>query len=315
MVPRALAAIAIAGCSSNGGRYFASPMFFDHDVSSAPRAADSATIIASLDDAGGWGNGDRLTIDFSMDVLVADASTPRRAFAPTSDWVSPDCDRAPVPLPDGGNVEGETGYACTGGGDCHLLVVDKDAGELFEMWRADATATAFIGGCLAVWHLKDRYGDALRGDQCTSADAAGLPIAPLLFDADEVAAGSIDHALRFVLPNDRVRRGFVRPATHATDTTGAPTAPYYGVHLRLRADYPIDTLPSEGAKVVARALQRYGMFHADGGEIAITARDDRRTSAKWAGLLGEHDLEALRVDDFEVIDHGAAIALTYDCTR
>src|SRR5262249_29496002 len=173
----------------------------------------------------------------------------------------------------------------------------------------------FFGGCLAVWSLGGPYTDTLRGDQCTSADAAGYPISPLLFTADEVKAGHIDHAIRFILPNDRVRRGFVRPATHGTSTTGGTNAPYYGVHLRLRADYPVDSLPSEGGKVVARALQKYGMYHADGGNIALTAQSDRYTTAKWAGLLDAHDLGALTVDDFEVIDHGAAITLTGDCAR
>src|SRR5262249_61534684 len=99
--------------------------------------------------------------------------------------------------------------------------------------------------------------------QCPSADAAGYPIAPLLFTADEVAAGHIDHAIRFTMPNDRVRRGYTRPATHGTDTSGTGSMPYYGVHLRLRADYPVDSLPSAGAPVVARALQTYRMVHAD----------------------------------------------------
>ena len=128
-------------------------------------------------------------------------------------------------------------------------------------------------------------------------------------------AGRIDHAIRFILPNDRIQRGYVRPATHGTNTTGGATAPYYGVHLRLRADYPIDTLPSEGAKVVARALQKYGMYHADGGNIALTGQSDRYTTAKWDGLLDPHDLAALDVEDFAVIDHGAPIELTLDCVR
>lgn len=117
------------------------------------------------------------------------------------------------------------------------------------------------------------------------------------------------------MPNDRPRRGFVPPATHGTDTSGPEGAPYYGVHLRLRRDYPLDELPNEGARVVARALQHYGMYHADGGEIALTAQSDRHTNAKWDGLLGPHDLGALTVEDFEVIDHGAPIELTYECER
>jgi hypothetical protein len=304
-----------AGSGDPGGPYFDHAMFWNRDVSSAPVAADSAQIIGALRAAGGWGNYDRFQIDFSFDVLVADGATPKRTFTPTADFYTPDCDVAQVPLPDGGNVEAETGYACTHGGDCHLLVVDRDAGKLYEMYRADVENGAFTGGCLAVWNTHQAYGDTLRGDQCASADAAGLPIAPMLFTADEVAAGEIAHAIRFTLPNDRVRKGFVRPATHATNTTGLPGAPYYGVHLRLRADYPVDSLPSEGAKVVARALQKYGMVHADGGEIALTAESDQRTVAKWSGLLGAQDLRSLAVEDFEVIDHGPAIKLTADCMR
>jgi serine/threonine-protein kinase len=304
----------VACGSEQGGPYFDNAMFFDHDVSSAPKAADSDQIIGALRAAGGWGNSDRFAIDFSFDVLAGDGA-PMRTFSPNADFYTPDCDAAPVPVPDGGNVEGEAGYACTQGGDCHLLVFDKSAGKLYEMYRADIEGSAFSGGCLAVWNTHEAYGDKLRGDQCTSADAAGLPIAPLLFTADEVAAGHIDHAIRFTLPNDRIRQGFVRPATHASSTNGLAGAPYYGVHLRLRADYPIDSLPSEGARVVARALQTYGMFHADGGDIVLTAQSDRRSQTSWSGLLGAQDLQALAVEDFEVIDHGPMITLTNDCMR
>jgi serine/threonine-protein kinase len=302
------------GGTGTSGPFFEQPMFFNRDVSGATPASNSDAMIASLRAAGGWGNGDLMQIDFSMDVLQADASTPMRTFTPTGDFYEPDCDHVQVPVPEGGNLEGEQSYACTSDGDCHLLVFDESAGKLYEMWRADMSGE-FAGGCLAVWDSTIAYGDTLRGDQCTSADAAGFPISPLLFTADEVAAGEIDHAIRFILPNDRIQRGYVRPATHGTDTSGDADAPLYGVHLRLRADYPIDSLPSEGAKVVARAMQKYGMYHADGGNIALTGQSDRYTTAKWEGLLEPRDLGALAVEDFDVIDHGGRIELTFDCVR
>jgi len=171
------------------------------------------------------------------------------------------------------------------------------------------------GGCLAVWQAGRTYDEALRGDQCASADGAGFPIAPLLFTADEVAAGVIPHAIRFVLPNDRIQRAFVRPATHGTETTGAPDAPPYGVALRRRADYPLGTLPGPGAVVVARALQTYGMYLADGGDIALTAQADTAGGARWAGLLAADALARLRVEDFVVVDHGEPLALTFHCDR
>jgi serine/threonine-protein kinase len=299
-----------------GGPYFPQGAFWDQDVSGMAPAGNSDAIIGSLRSAGGWGNGDVFQIDFSIEVLRVDGASPaKRSFNPTDDFYEPDCDAVPMPVPTGGNLEGEDGYECTGDGDCHLIVWAPDEQRLYEMWRANIVGSTFDGGCLAVWNTSMNYGPTGRGDQCTSADAAGFPIAPLLFTADEVAAGRIDHAIRFILPNNRIRRGYVRPATHGTDTTGDAEAPSYGVHFRLRADFPLDSLPSEAARTVARALQRYGMYHADGGNIALTAASDRRTTAKWDGLLGPRDLSAFAVEDFEVIDHGAPITLTYDCER
>ncbi|MBA2543827.1 MAG: hypothetical protein H0V17_29555 [Deltaproteobacteria bacterium] len=296
------------------GAYFSESMFFDQVATNLPKAANSASMLASVKSAGGWGTG-AIQIDFTIDVLTAGSSAEMKSFEPTDNFWAPDCDLVPVPIPAGGNVENEDGYECTSGGDCHLIVHQPSTNKLYEMLGASISGARFDGGCLVVWDTATTYSDTLRGDQCTSADAAGFPIAPLLFTADEVAAGEINHAIRFILPNNRVKRGFMRPATHGSDTTGGSDAPPYGMHLRLRADYPIDSLPTEGAKVVARAMQTYGMYHADGGNIALTAQSDRHTTAKWEDHLGPFDLDALAIDDFEVLDHGGMIPLTYDCVR
>lgn len=301
------------------GPFFQKPMFFDTDVSTAPVAGNSGAILSSLRAAGGWGNGDKFQIDFSINVLGADAATPHKAFAKGADWADPDCDVADVPIPDGGNVEGNGGYACADGGDCHLLVMDEAAHTLYELWEASiessGSGATFTASCLAKWDTSIAYTNTLRGAQCTSADAAGFPMAPMLFTADEVAAGSIDHAIRFILPNDRLQQGYVAPATHGTRTSGGADAPFYGFQLRLRADFDLASLPSDGARVVAKALQKYGMYQADGGNIALTGRDDRGSTAKWADVLDSHDLASLKVEDFEVIDNGPEIPLTLDCAR
>lgn len=256
-----------------------------------------------------------MQIDFSIEVLDATPTTPYLTFNPTSDFFTPDCDHVPMPVPPGGALEGETGYACLSDGDCHLIVADWQRMQLFEMWRADIRGSVFNGGCLAVWDMTRVYGPSGRGEQCTSADAAGYPIAPLLFSADEVQAGEIAHAIRFILPNAEIRKGFyVHPATHVGGPGGPASAPPYGARLRLRADYPISTLP-KGAQVVARAMQRYGMLLADGGQIALTARSDRFTKAKWSGLLGALDLSALKPSDFEMVAGGTRITVTNDCVR
>lgn len=305
-----------AACTPQGEYFFPRAAIWYQDISFAPVDSQSPAVISWLDSAGGWGGG-RMQIDFSIKVLHAAPGTPRRTFVRTGDWYSPDCDHVPVPVPPGGALEGESGYACLSDGDCHLIVVDSAARQLFEMWRANIEGPTFYGGCLAVWDMNRVYGPSARGEQCTSADAAGFPIAPLLFTADEVQAGWIDHAIRFILPNSRIqRRVYVHPATHSTNaTTGAANAPPYGARLRLRADFPLQTLPNEGARVVARAMQRYGMFLADAGTIALTAQNDTFTAASWSGLLGPHDLQAIDVTDFEMVEAGLRYNYTGDCVR
>jgi serine/threonine-protein kinase len=139
----------------------------------------------------------------------------------------------------------------------------------------------------------------------------------MLVTADEVAAGNIPHAIRFILPNARIRGGnvFVHPGTHTTGaTSGGSNAPPYGVHFRLRANYPIGNL-SSGAQVVAKAMQKYGMLLADGGNIALTFASDQFTQHKWSAVnVTSQSLTALAVSDFEVVDLGSTVS-TGGCTR
>jgi serine/threonine-protein kinase len=315
-----------SGTTPGSGLFPASAPWYQ-DISKAATDAESAQVIAGLQTRGGWGAGS-FRIDFSIELLHADTSVTPRAFTKTGDFYDPDCDFVPVPVPPGGRLEGETNYTCASDGDCHLLVVQGS--KLYEMWRANisggsATGTPFNGGCLAVWDLTRNYWAAAtppapfsRGDQCTSADAAGYPIAALLFSADEVKSGTLNHAIRFILPNDRIRKGaYVHPATHSGAGKGTPTPDLvpYGAHLRLKASFDLTKLPNEGARTVARALQRYGMFLADGGNIALTAQADTLTTAKWDGLLGSQDLKSILVTDFEMVEGGPRIPLTLDCAR
>jgi serine/threonine-protein kinase len=105
---------------ASASAYFPPEAVWYRDVSTAPLDAQSAAVIAYLDRVG-WGLG-RMQIDFSIEVLAADAATPLRPFTPTEDHFSPDCDTEPVPVPPGGALEGEDGYECRGDGDCHLIV-------------------------------------------------------------------------------------------------------------------------------------------------------------------------------------------------
>ncbi|HTU50285.1 MAG TPA: hypothetical protein VMF56_06805 [Acidobacteriaceae bacterium] len=297
--------------------YFPAGAIWTQDISGAPVSPQSSTIIDWLAGAGGWGSG-AIHIDFSIRVLEAKASTPWVPFKPSEHFYLPDSDLTKTfPLPTGGGAEGHAGYKCpTAQEDCHVIVVDRVRQKLYETWGATFDGNALQATILAIWDLKRIYPLSGRGLQCSSADAAGFPIAPLLFNADELARGHIDHAIRFILPNDRIRAGvFVPPATHAGGPKGPKNAPPYGIHLRLKASYNVFQL-KPAAQVVARAMQKYGIYLADGGNEALTAQSDADTQIKYADVgFGSNDLRALKVTDFEVLDFMPPIRLTYDCER
>jgi serine/threonine-protein kinase len=293
--------------------YFPAGAIWTKDISHAPLDPQSSTIIAWLADAGGWGFG-KMNVDFGLRVLQANANTPFVPFRKGPGFYNEDSDVvSTIPLPAGGGIEGVQGYQCPDG-DCHLIVADRSHGKLYEAYQANYADGALSANDLAVWDLNRIYPPSGRGDQCTSADAAGFPIAPLLFNADELAAGSINHAIRFILPNPRIRAHvFVHPATHAGNPLGPVTAPPMGAHFRLKASFDLSKL-TPAAQVVARAMQKYGMFLSDGGNMALTAQNDRDTTAKYTDMdFGSHDLQALKVTDFEVLELGTPIRRGGDC--
>ena len=63
----------------------------------------------------------------------------------------------------------------------------------------------------------------------------------------------------------------------------------YGARLRIRDDRLTAVLAavhSDAARVVVHAMHDYGIILSDGGNIALTAEDDERTTAKWDTVMG-----------------------------
>ncbi|TDR46492.1 hypothetical protein DFR29_10323 [Tahibacter aquaticus] len=313
---------------------------WNRNIAGAALHPQSADMIATLSGLGGFGFG-RLQIDFAMNVVRAAAGSPTRSIVdyPYDDYYSPDCEPlgSSMPVPANAAIEGNSGLTCDNeNDDCHLLVVQGDT--VFEAYHVTASGSGSLEAqCLVKWHLRTNYPGTGRGDHCTSADAAGFPIAPLLFNADEVHAamqlpdGDIGHALRFILPNARMASDislggdegklYVRPATHAGGPSGPAGSVPYGSRLRLRADFPM-TGYSAAAQVILRTMQRYGIVLADGGNIALTAESDRYTTHSWAELgIGSRvfdqtpNAQDVLASDFQIIDTGPRIAETYQCAR
>lgn len=199
-------------------------------------------------------------------------------------------DPGPYPIPPDAPIEG--GPASDG--DRHVLVVDRDACILYEMfyaWPQDA-GTWWTAGSGAIFDLGS---NDLRPDGWTSADAAGLPILPGLARWEEAASGAINHSLRFTAPDTRT--AYVWPARHYASNSSDPARPPMGQRFRLKAAVDISGFSPE-VQVILQALKTYGMILADNG-------------APWflSGVPSENwdnddlsELSQITGSDFEAID-------------
>jgi hypothetical protein len=205
-------------------------------------------------------------------------------------------DPGPFPIPAKARIEGGNGSD----GDRHVLVVDRAACKLYELYRATYVAQPrphWNADSGTAWDLRS---PARRPDSWTSADAAGLPIFPGLVRYDEAVAGSIDHAIRVTF--ESTRDAWVHPASHCAGDTSNPSAPPMGLRLRLKAGYGLGGF-SGPARAVAEAMKRYGLIVADNGSNwYFSGSSDRR----W----DDENLDQLKQipgSAFQVVKSAAAV--------
>jgi hypothetical protein len=198
-------------------------------------------------------------------------------------------DRGHMPIPYNALIEG---YPKPGNGDRHVLVLDKDNCWLYELYHGRRqTSPSWSADSTAVW---DMTIDEQRPYTWTSADAAGLPIFPGLARYDEVAAGAINHALRFTVPV--TRQAFTPPASHWASSNTSADAPPMGMRLRLKASFDISGF-SPANRVILTALKKYGMIVADNGSaIYISGTPDHRWDNSDLG-----NLKTITASNFEVV--------------
>jgi hypothetical protein len=110
---------------------------------------------------------------------------------------------------------------------------------------------------------------------------------------DEVAAGQIQHAIRFTLPDSRAAA--VLPATHWAGTSTSANAPPMGMRLRLKAGYNISGF-SANLQVILSAMKTYGLIMADNGSaMYISGAPDSRWDNDDLHNLGQVPASAFEV--------------------
>jgi len=231
------------------------------------------------------------------------------------------------PIPAYAPVEGTSNST----GDRHVLVY-LEAGNgnnpaLYEMWQGIYEGGPWTDSSNALW--PDVTSNNLTTQGTGTSDAAGLPVAPLLANADEVIgtgtptapSGTVQHPIRFTL--NHILNYWVWPATETagvgscTETGGASipveseisqSAPpasctmsgAAGEIYRLKASVATPTCASTSpqAAIIITAFRNYGIILADNGDSG--------------GLIGTPDarwndtdlscLTSLTLSDFEPVN-------------
>ncbi len=277
--------VIVSGRGTTGGcTILPSTNVWNRRVDTLPVRSDSATLISRMGltrylhpDFGSYAG-------YGIPINTVTATTPRSPV--TFTWPS-ESDQGPYPIPAAPKIEG-----AGAGGDRHILMIDTSACRLWELFAAQKGTGGWRAGSGAIFDLRS---NALRPDGWTSADAAGLPIYPGLARYDEVAAGSIAHALRFTVPE--TRKAHIYPARHdASSLTGASYPPM-GLRLRLKANVSISAFGPQ-SRVILTALKRYGMILADNGSAYyVSGAPDPRWDDDDL-----HDLQGITGSMFEVVN-------------
>ncbi len=226
---------------------------------------------------------------FGIPYTVVGAGQPQVAVS--FDYAD-ESDPGPYPIPADAPIEG----GANADGDRHVLVVDSSTHRLYELYDARRLANgSWHAGSGAVFDLD---AGTTRPAGWTSADAAGLPILPGLVRYEEVAAGHIDHAIRFTVAS--TRKAYVAPARHWASSSTDPSLPPMGMRVRLNAGFDLSGYPPQ-ARVILQAMKSYGMIVADNGSSwYVSGTPDARWSDEQLNTLKNVPGSA-----FEVVAMGA----------
>jgi len=235
------------------------------------------------------------------------------------------------PIPANAPVEGTSHSR----GDRHVLIYRASgAGKppaLYEMWQGIYLGGRWTDSSNALW--PNVSGNALTPQGKGTSDAAGLPVAPLLVNADEVIGtgtpaaprGTVQHPIRFTL--NHMLNYWVWPATQTAGvgscatrngtipveteisqaqppvscTMTGPAGEIY--RLKASVETPACAATSRQAAIIITAFRHYGIILADNGDSGglIGTPDARWNDADLSCLT------SLTLADFEPVDVSSLI--------
>ena len=293
-----LAVAAHAAPTLGGCPVFPANNYWNTPVDTLPVHPSSATWVNSIGASTklhpDWGN--VLADNYGIPYATVTGSQPKVPITFPPDGYADESDPGPFPIPPNAPIEGGS----SSDGDRHVLVVDTTNCMLYELYYAFPAGggTSWSVYASAKFNLAS---NALRPDTWTSADAAGLAIFPGLVRWDEVAAGAIDHAIRFtasrIWGSSGGRQYYLWPARHASGSSSDSTRPPMGARFRLKSAFDISGFDPR-TQVILRAFKKYGLVLADAGSNWYF---QGVSDARWPDTVLD-ELKSIGGGNFEAVD-------------
>lgn len=194
----------------------------------------------------------------------------------------------------------------SGGSDGQMIILDPVTGTEWDLWQATRQGDGWSVANGSVYNI---HLDAMPPTY--GSRGAGIPYLAGLIRPWEIAAGRLDHAIAFAYPLT-ARDRCVWPASKTDGDDRDEFAIPEGARLRLDpslgdADFDRLGLDRTG-RIIARALQKFGMILVDGsGRPKIYAEDtadNPYATVQWthpALALAANTVSPIPIDRFEVL--------------
>ena len=201
-----------------------------------------------------------------------------------------------IPIPDGA--------APAAGSDAQIVVVDRETGDEWGLWRAGQ-------GEDGAWRAENAYHYDIDWDGVPPRErdgrpflsrGAGVPYLAGLVRPCELRQGRIEHALAFAYDHASPRHVF--PATKSDGNGSVARDLPEGARLQLDPALSERDIEAWGCNgpclVIARALQRYGMYVIDNsGRPKIML--EYEGTARWDGLVTSKTVSPIPDSAFKLV--------------
>ncbi|MCI4626007.1 MAG: hypothetical protein L3V56_08595 [Candidatus Magnetoovum sp. WYHC-5] len=215
--------------------------------------------------------------------------------------------------------------------DSHLCVIDLDKNMAwdFSAFKWQSTSKYPTTSTFNIWQLTSTgVGNPDAGFEwhAQGSRGSGFPLIAGLIRPEELNTGEIRHALIFTFTKNRRADSkgsiFLPPACRSDGKYTGNKYPIEGMRFQLDPSLTENDLTRLGlsreGKIVARALQKYGMFLGDNGgamalQMQLLGATKTENKAKWESLFpGFYDnIQNIPVSKFRVIYTGEPI-IKYD---